>query len=225
MPTSRASRAVSDLLLANALRPLWQIHPPVALMVRASEAACLQTLLIAARPSYQRLHLRELFTDGRRYYIQPLPDGFRMTSDTRVFWGSRRRRTRMAAVLYGVFSDSPDDITFVRLRVRMRITASFSALLIPAFVSSILIYTPWSPPLIAVLVGLLFSLSWLGHRTDAAFQANEMVYFVQKALEDLPSVEAPALPAPGPDVVMRSTSSEFLEQWQKFYDEHVQDEG
>jgi hypothetical protein len=33
------------------------------------------------------------------------------------------------------------------------------------------------------------------------------------------------LQAAGPDVVMPSTNREFREQWQKFYQEHSQDEG
>jgi hypothetical protein len=191
--------------------------------VRASRDACLQTLLVAARPSQQRLHLRDLFTGGRRYYIQPRKDGFRLTSDTRLIWGSKRQRSRMAAVIDGAFSGA-DDVTFVRLSARMSIPYSLSALLIPAFVTSILIYTPWPLTLIAVLALLLFSLSWLGHRFDAAYQANEMVYFVQKALEDLPPAEVPQLEPAGPEVVIASTSDEFWEQWQKFYREHVESE-
>lgn len=212
-------------LPSRLLRSLWQIHPPVALVVRASRDACLQTLMVAARPSHHRLHLRDLFVDGRRYYVQPRQDGFRLTSDTKLLWGSRRRRTRMAAVIFGAFSGTSEDMTFVRLRARMSITYSLSGLLIPAFVTSILVYTPWPMPLITVLAMLLFALSWLGHRFDAAYQANEMVYFVEKVLEDLPSADVPELQAAGPDVVMPSTSREFREQWQKFYQEHSQDEG
>jgi hypothetical protein len=210
--------------LKRRARPLWQIHPPVALVVRASGDACVQTLLIAAKPSQQRLHLRDLFTDGRRYYIQPREDGFRLTSDTKLFWGGKRRRTRMAAVIYGAFAGGGDEVTFVRLRARMSVFYSLRSLLIPVFVSSILIYTPWSLPVVTVLIVLLFTLSWLGHRFDAAYQANEMVYFVQKALEDLPPAEMPQLQAAGPDVVVPSTAQEFREQWQKFYREHTQDE-
>lgn len=207
------------------LRSLWQIHPSVVLVVRASHDACLQTLIVAARPSHHRLHLRDLFTDGRRYYVQPREDGFRLMSDTKLFWGNRRRRTRIAAVIFGSFSGTGDDMTFVRLRAHMSITYSLTALLIPAFVTSILVYMPWPAPLITMLVVLLFALSWLGHRFDAAYQANEMVYFVEKVLEDLPSAEVPELQAAGPDVVMSSTNREFREQWQKFYSEHFQDEG
>lgn len=212
-------------LPSRLLRSLWQIHPPVALVVHAPRHVCLQTLIVASRPSHHRLHLRDLFADGRRYYIQPRENGFRLTSDTKLFWGSQRRRTQVAAVLYGVFSGTGDDVTFVRLRARMHLTASLRSLLIPAFVSSILIYTPWPVPLITVLTVTLFALSWLGHRFDATFQANEMVYFVEKVLEDLPSAEVPELQAAGPEVVMPSANQEFREQWQKFYQEHSRGEG
>jgi hypothetical protein len=210
-----------DVSLRELLRPLWQTHPPVALVVRASPAACLQTLMMASRPSQQRLHLRDLFTNGRRYYVQPRPDGFRLTSDTSMIWGSRRQRSRMAAVIDGVFS-GVEDVTFVRLRAHMSIPYSLSALIIPAFVTSIVIYTPWPRALVGLLVLLLFALSWLGHRFDAVYQANEIVYFVQKALEDLPPAEAPQLESAGPEVVIPSSSDEFREQWQKFYREHTE---
>lgn len=206
------------------LRPLWQIHPPVALVVRASEDACVQTLLIAARPSQKRLHLRDLFAEGRRYYVQPRPHGFRLTSDTRPLWGSKRQRTRRAAIVNGSLTGA-DDVTFVRLHARMSLMYSLSALLIPAFATSILIYMPWPLPLVTVLIVLLFVLSWLGHRFDAALQANEMVYFVQKALEDLPTADIPQLQSAGPDVVVNAAGADFGEQWQKFYRERTQKEG
>ncbi len=76
------------------LRALWQVHPPGTLMIGAAPEACLHTLLTATRPSTSRLHHRELFHDGRRYYVQRQSSGFRLTSDTRVFWGSKRQRTR-----------------------------------------------------------------------------------------------------------------------------------
>src|SRR5215207_10015722 len=98
---------------------LWQLHPPVALVVRASQRQCLQTLFIAAKPSAERLHLRNVFVGGRRYYLQPQPDGFKLTSDNRLLWGGRRNRSRMAAVVYGKFSSTGEDITLVRLHSRM----------------------------------------------------------------------------------------------------------
>src|SRR5215213_7613053 len=78
-----------------------QLHPPVVLFVRAAQDVTLHTLVTAAKPSQHRLHLRELFTEGRRYYIEPTKEGFRMTSNSRLLWSSRRDRTAQAATLYG----------------------------------------------------------------------------------------------------------------------------
>jgi hypothetical protein len=196
---------------------LWQLHPPVALVVRATQMNCLQTLVIASKPSTQRLHLRNLFTEGRRYYIQPQTDGFKLTSDNRLLWG-RRRRTQVAAVVFGKFSSPQDEITFIRLHSRMHIPYLVSGLLIPVFFTSIVVMMPWSRATISVLVTLLFFLSLIGHRFNAALQVNEMIFFVQKALEDLPPVEVMELPSSGPDVVM----TDFREQWYKFYREQTQ---
>ncbi len=194
---------------------LWQLHPPVALVVRAPQAVCLQTLLVAAKPSADRLHLRNLFADGRRYYIRPQEDGFRLTSDNRLLWGGRRNRTRVAAVVLGEFSSPDDEITFIRLHSRIRLIYLISGLLLPIFFSSIVVYMPWPRSIISAIIVLLFALSLLEHRFNAALQVNEMVYFVQKALEELPPVEIAALPTSGPDVVM----TDFREQWYRFYRE------
>jgi hypothetical protein len=77
---------------------------------------------------------------------------------------------------------------------------------------------PWSRATISVVVTLLFFLSLIGHRFNAALQVNEMIFFVQKALEDLPPAEVMELPASGPDLVM----TDFREQWYKFYREQTQ---
>jgi hypothetical protein len=198
---------------------LWQLHPPVALVVGAPKAACLQTLLAAAKPSADRLHLRNVFADGRRYYVQPQEDGFRLTSDNRLFWGRRRNRTRVAAVVLGEFSSPDGEITFIRLHSRIRVFYLISGLLLPLFFTSIVVYMPWPHAIISAIIVLLFALSLLGRRFDAALQVNEMVYFVQKALEDLPQVEIAALPSSGPDVVASSTMTDFREQWYRFYRE------
>lgn len=199
---------------------LWQLHPPVALVVRAPEAICLQTLLVAAKPSAERLHLRNLFTDGRRYYVQPQGDGFQLTSDNRLLWGGRRNRSRRAATVFGEFSSPDGEITFIRLHARMRVFHLVSGLLLPLFFSSIVIYMPWPRLLISTIVALLFALALLGRRFDAALQVNEMIYFVRQALADLPPVEVAALPSSGPDVVL----SDFREQWYRFYHEITEQE-
>jgi len=195
---------------------LWQLHPPVALVVRASQGKCLQTLAAAAKPSADRLHLRNLFMSGRRYYIQPQEDGFKLTSDNRLL--GRRSRSRVAAVVFGKFSSPDGEITFIRLHSRVNFTHLLSGLLLPIFFTSIVVHMPWPRLAISIAVLLLFSTSLLERRFDAALQVNEMVYFVQKALEDLPPVEVSALPASGPDVVL----TDFREQWYKFYREQME---
>ena len=197
---------------------LWQLHPPVALVVRASQGKCLQTLAVAAKPSADRLHLRNLFMSGRRYYLQPQQDGFKLTSDNRLFWGGRGNRTRVAATVLGKFSSPDGEITFIRLHSRVNITYLLSGLLLPIFFTSIVVYMPWPRLVITIIIILLFALSLVGRRFDAALQVNEMVYFVQKALEDLPPVEISALPASGPDVIL----TDFREQWYRFYREQTE---
>ena len=198
---------------------VWQLHPPVVFVVRATPVECLQTLVRAAKPSTQRLHLRNLFAEGRRYYVQPQPNGFKLTSDNRRLWGGRRR-ARVAAVVLGGFSSPEDDVTFIRLHSRINLIYLLSALLIPLFFSSIIIYMPWSPLLIGVIILLLFVLSLIAHRFNAALQVNALIYFVQTVIEDLPQIEVAELPANGPDVVL--PNNDFREQWRKFYREQTQ---
>lgn len=217
MKRSRHPHAGLNRFLWNAV---WRLYPPVALAVGASSDDCLRTLAEASRPSTSKLHLRDLFSEGRRYYIQPNSGGFRLTSDHRPMWGRRRQRTPVAAYIIGTFSTLQNDnqITLVRIHARMYLLYTLSALLIPTFFASILIYMPWSPWVLAFLIAALYLLSWLGHRMNAAMQVNEMVYFVQKVFEDLPPVLFAELPAPSPDVVI--ADSEFMSEWQRFYREH-----
>jgi hypothetical protein len=79
---------------------------------------------------------------------------------------------------------------------------------------------PWSRVVTGLIIALLFSLSLVGYRFNAALQVNEMVYFVQKALEDLPRADLNGLPATSPDVVM----TDFREQWFRFYKERTHQE-
>ncbi len=209
-------------LLSPLWERIWRVHPPFALTVKASRAECLRAIALATKPDVDRLHLRNLFTDGRRYYLDPRPSGFRLTSNSKIPW-RRRARTGIAAVLYGEFSDAGDGATHIVMRSRMRLFYLGEALLIPAFVTSLLIYAPWSRLLIAGLIVTLFGLSWLAHRLTATLQATEMVYFVQKALEDIAPVEIPVLSAGGePEVITQD--KEFREQWQKFYEAHKREE-
>ncbi len=206
-------------------RPLvnpFVLQRPVALVVRADPNESLHTLVEASRPSAERLHLRNLFMEGRRYYVQPRPNGFRLTSDTHQFWGSRRQRTGVAAAVFGEIStlEGDDSITSIRLTTRVHAPYILSAFLIPAFIGSIIASLPWETPIRITLIVTLFLLSWFGHWVNAALQASEMIYFVRCALEHFPPVEIGTLTASVPHVVNKPRE-DFRTEWQKFYDEHA----
>jgi hypothetical protein len=202
-------------------RRLWNVYPPIALTVQAPPGICLQALAAAAKPSQNRLHLRNLFTEGRRYYVQPVKEGFRLTSNSKVPW-QYRARTTVAAVLYGQFRDNGDGATRINLHAQMRLFFLLDIFLIPLFISSIVIFAPWPKLFILLLMLALLGLSWIWHRLTATLQAAEMVYFVEKALEELTPVEVPLLAASNEDVITQDR--EFREQWRKFYEQH-KDEG
>ncbi|NWG16055.1 MAG: hypothetical protein HXY41_05410 [Chloroflexi bacterium] len=190
---------------------LWLVLPPATLTVRAAPVECVKALALAARPSQQRLHLRNLFAEGRRYYLQPIEGGFRLTCNSKIPW--RRGRTTIAALLLGHFSDAGDGVTRLDLRARMRMIFLLDIFFIPSFITSLLVFAPWPPWLILTLALTLYGLSWTWHRLTAALQAEEMLFFVQKALEDLSPYHTPALSASTPEQV----TPEFREEWDKFY--------
>ena len=186
---------------------LWYVHPPVHLTIQATPADCMRAIADAAKPSLHRLHHRNLFTDGRRYYLNPLKDGFWMTSNSKILW-RRRSRTSVAAIVNAHFSPVNDDTTRITLYARMRLLYFADIFLIPLFISSLLVFAPWPTALI-------------GHRLTAAIQATDMVYFVQKALEDIAPANVPQLPAGEPEMI--TSNREFRREWQKFYQEHQAD--
>jgi hypothetical protein len=199
---------------------VWSLHPPVLLIVHASRGKTLEILALAAKPSQQRLHLRDLFLQGRRYYISPHRDGLRVQCNSRYLWGGRRR-TPFTAELIGALSPVTDDITSVRLRVRTVWFHVLRGLFIPAWMSAIVVSIHVYPIEFRVmLVTALFILSILGHRFSAALQASHLIFFVQKALEDLPPVEVPQLAAAGSTVINQPRREAFRSEWEKFYAEH-----
>lgn len=196
---------------------LWYVHPPIVVRVRASATQCLLTLTRASRPNIQRLHLRNLFSEGRRYYLQPLAGGFRLTCNSSLPW-NRRSRTSLAAVVYGTFSESEDGMTQVDVQARWRALYLLDVFLIPSFIASILVFTPWPQWLITALAVGLYGLSWVWHRLTAVLQAADMIYFVQRALEDLPTADVSLLPATVSDVV--TPEADFYAAWEQFYRQH-----
>lgn len=200
------------------LNRVWYVHPPVSVIIGAPPAACLQTLATAAKPSTQRLHLRNLFAGGRRYHLEPARRGFRLTTTSKVLW-RYRRRTSSSAVVHGRFEEIDGATTRIWLHGRIQVLYLLDVFLIPAFMTSILLFTRWSPTLVGGLLATLYGLSWFGHRYNASLEAHEMVYFVQTALDDLAPAQVHTLGSNTPGVVYGDP--DFEEQWEKFYEEHV----
>ncbi len=172
----------------------------------------------AAKPSTQRLHLRNLFADGRRYFVEGNPDGFRMMTTRNVAF-RYRRRTTATAILRGRFTPF-GELTRVDLTARINTGYLVSSFVIPSFMASLLVYMPWSPALVAVMIATLYGLSWMGHRYNARAEAHEMVWFVQKTLEDATVYEIPTLAASTAEVV--DIHEDFEAEWSRFLD-HLQD--
>jgi hypothetical protein len=211
--------------LKRALRPLnliWQLHPATHYVVGASRAVVLQTLVTAAKPSQYRLHLRDVFADGRHYDVQPTHGGFRITSQTVTRRNGERRRSRHAAALIGRFIGD-ETVTVVSLRGQAFPLYPVPGILFPAFIASIIVYMPWQIGLRVGALALLLGLALLRARLEAAVEVGAMVFFTQKALDDLPPVHAPELTDTLPGVVVRVRQHDFMHEWDKFYEAQQDD--
>jgi len=216
---STVSPSLPRRLLNALLDRLWYLHAPAQFTITLPPHMAIAALQTAARPSIERLHLRSVFADGRRYYLQAEPDGFRMTTNAKESW-RYAHRTSPVTIMFGVF-DSDRDLTRVTLRSRMRLTYLLDVLWLPAFMSSLIIMTPWPPLLVGALVVAFCGLSWLGHRYHAALEAYEMLYFVEKAFEDFLSPLPPQIEHTGAGVVY-DLQRDFASAWEAFYQQVVQ---
>ncbi|MDX1995163.1 MAG: hypothetical protein SF029_22465, partial [bacterium] len=172
-------------LVRPLIRRVWSLHSPAVLMIRAQPNIIVRTLATATKPSTQRLQHRNLFAGGRRYFVYARRGGgFRMTTTARVIW-RYRQRTNSSAILTGSFSAFGEDATRVQLDSRISLTYVLTGLIVPTFVASIIYFVPWHPAIVVGLIVILYTLSLMGHRYHAALEANEMVWFVQKVLDDL----------------------------------------
>lgn len=207
------------------LRPLlgrvWYIGNPVVLMLQATPVACLKALHTATKPKVNQLHFRNLYANGRRYYLHPYKLGFQMTTTRSVAW-NYRRRTVSTTILNAKLITHDNGITQIYLQSRMNLSYLLTSLSLwmPIFVASWLIYTLWNPILIGVLITSLFGLSWTGHRLTAVLDADALVWFIQKVLEEFAPAEIPALAdenAPS-DVIYEHHN--FEQEWAKFYETH-----
>ncbi len=199
------------------LSRIWYVHSPVILMIGAPPAMILKRIKTAARPSTKRLDQRNLYVQGRRYHFRPQVGGFRLTTTSKVRW-RYRKRTSSTSVLMAVYNVAGHNLTRLELKVRINLGYLLDTFLIPVFIASIVYYVPWPQPVIVVSIMSVFGLSWLGHRFNASFEANEMIWFIQKVLEDLQPDEYVVLEATTDHTI--HYNRDFEVEWQRFYDEH-----
>jgi hypothetical protein len=201
------------------LARLWFVHPPVVLQVALTPMNALAALKTAASPSTERLHLRNVFAYGRRYYIQPHKSGgFVMTTNAKVSW-RYAHRTAAITIMTGHLS-AESDLTRVELHSRPKISYLLDVLWLPTFITSLIVVMPWDARLVGVIIAALYSLSWLGHRYNAALEAYEMIFFVEKAFEDYQPQIAPLLASEGAHVVY-DRQRDFAAAWEQFYQDVV----
>ncbi|MCA9915813.1 MAG: hypothetical protein KC496_20805, partial [Anaerolineae bacterium] len=197
------------------LHTFWFVHPGHSLRIEMTPSQVYTILEQATRPSIERLHLRSTFAQGRRYLVNPLPGGgFRMMTTSRRTLS--RRRTTATAVLVGNFPEQEAFSSALSIRSRIRIWYLLDVLLLPTFMASILVFMPWHPGLIAGLLVLLYGLNWLIHRSNAALEAHEMIYFVEKVLQEHLYDAPPQLHEKSADLVYERN---FAQAWDKFYEE------
>lgn len=202
------------------LHTLWYVHPAAVFLVQTTPDTCLHLLARAAKPSTQRLELRNLFLSGRRYDLRQHRNGFEMRSTSKIPW-RRKARTRVAAVVFGELSAIDDVTTRLSLRARMTPVFLLDVFLLPFWMGLLLLFGPLAPQIGLAALVLLLALSWLWHRYSAMLQAAEMVYFVQVVLEDLEIAGIREIAAHSDDVVYPDA---FQAQWQKFYERYRDDQ-
>lgn len=201
------------------LGQVWYLHAPAQLTVTLSPTMALKALQTAARPSTERLHLRNVFAGGRRYYLQTQSAGFLMTTNAKESW-RYAHRTSTVTIMSGVFKRD-HELTQITLRSRMKLAYLLDVLWLPTFVSSLLVMTPWPSAVVIALIVTLYGLSWLGHRYHAALEAYEMLYFVEKTFEDFLPPLAPQIEQTGAHVVY-DLQRDFASAWETFYQQVVQ---
>jgi hypothetical protein len=203
-------------------RIFWYVHAPVVLLVKAPPDECLHLLQESVKPSRDRLHLQDLFAHGRRYSLEKRQDGFTMLTTSKQYWRYTegmlrlRRRTRASARLEATMERVGEQFTRMELNVHFRPFYLLDIIWIPAFFTSIIIPMPWAWWLTALISVTMFGLSYVYHYYNAAYQANEMIFFIEKVLKEKLVTSLPSLDATTPDVV----TADFAQEWERFFDSH-----
>ena len=193
------------------LRHLWSIQALSAIHVNAPPDACMSLLSKAARPSIERLHLRDTFAEGRRYVIEATADGFRMMTTSKAL--INRRRTESLTVLRAQIISVSEHSTSIVLRGHLRPISVISSFWIPTGMVWLLWPVPWPRMFIVGLLAVIFGFAWAGLRYGAALEITEMIYFIHKAFENIPKFAPIALSAPSDGDI---SGGEFDTLWDQF---------
>ncbi len=196
------------------IQSLWIVQKPIALWVKTTPEICLKTVEQATLPSINRLYLREVFANGRRYDVSPHEHGFTLTSSATSGWKGRQRVSSACSIHVRIFPDPQTDQTALIITAKIKPFSMFNALWMPLGMVYLIGANPWPRLILALLIGALFITSWLAMRFSAAVDAADMTYFLQKAFEEFQHIQPAHLPAPeNPDVVK---SADFERMWQRF---------
>ncbi len=193
------------------IKQMWSIQVPSAIQVDVPPDTCMALLAKAARPSIDRLHLRDAFAEGRRYFIEATADGFRMMTTSKALFN--RRRTESLTVLWAQVTGVGEFSTAIALRGYVRPISFFSSLWIPVGMIWLLWPVPWPRMLVVGLLSLIWGFAWASLRYGAALEIAEMVYLIHKAFENVPKFEPAALPAPSDTII---NGRDFDAMWDEF---------
>ena len=202
--------------LLEGIRGFVQIYPKEIILVQATPNQCVEMLKLSAKPSTKRLHQRDLFREGRRYFVHAREDGFKMTTTRKVYW-HHRRRTSSATLIIGKFTRFDENTTQLELTTRMNILYLLTMFFFPIVITMILISTLWSRQVVYTMLAMFYLVTWLGRKYHTALEAHDMLHYVRTVLGDVIPKSTPELPDSGPDVVYGQ--HEFLEIWERFYQE------
>ena len=190
---------------------LWLIETPSAIHVDAPPDVCLSLLSKASRPSIDRLHLRDTFTEGRRYFIEVTSDGFRMTTNSKRL--INRSRTEALTVLRARVSSAGEHRTSIVFRGHLQPFRFVSSLWVPFGMIWLLWPVPWPRLFVVGLLAVIFGFAWAGLRFGAALEIAEMIYFIRKAFENVPKFVPISLPSSSDTNV---SGGEFDVLWDQF---------
>jgi hypothetical protein len=145
---------------------LWYTQAPTSLSVHIGPSECAAILAQATKPSIERLHLRDLFTEERKYKIGLMPDHLLMTCTTRTRFSRVRLPPR--AILRCTFSSlglyDGRPATQLTLHTHSTVGGLLDVIALPLLMGALLIVPWFQPSVVSVrlpLVAGLLLFNWL----------------------------------------------------------------